>query len=80
MHEGVHPLDDLGSVGRMIIILGIVLLIVGALVMFLGHFHLSRLPGDIVIRKKNFTFYFPVMTGIILSILLTLVLNLFCRR
>jgi hypothetical protein len=70
------------SVGRMLIAAGIVLVIVGALVM-LGErlpIPLGRLPGDIVYRGKNTTFYFPVVTCIILSILLTLILSLFGRR
>lgn len=66
----------------MLIAAGIVLVIVGALVM-LGErlpIPLGRLPGDIVYRGKNTTFYFPVVTCIILSILLTLILSLFGRR
>ncbi|HAG07901.1 MAG TPA: DUF2905 domain-containing protein, partial [Peptococcaceae bacterium] len=41
---------------------------------------IGRLPGDIVIRKGNFTFYFPLVTSIILSIVLTLLLNVLFRR
>ena len=41
---------------------------------------LGNLPGDIVVRKKNFTFYFPLGTSILLSIILTVLLNLLFRR
>lgn len=43
-------------------------------------FGLGRLPGDIFIQRGNFSFYFPVVTGIVLSLLLTVLLNLFLRR
>jgi hypothetical protein len=70
------------SLGRVLIGAGIVLLIAGVLVM-IGErlpIRLGRLPGDIVYRGKNTTFYFPVVTCIILSILLTLIFSLFGRR
>lgn len=70
------------SLGRLLIGAGIVLAIVGVLVM-LGErlpIRLGHLPGDIVYRGKNTTFYFPVVTCIVLSILLTLILSLFGRR
>jgi len=41
---------------------------------------LGRLPGDILIRRKNFTFYFPIVTSIIVSIILSILLNLFFRK
>ena len=66
--------------GDCLLTIGVALFLVGAFLMFMGNFHISRLPGDIIIKRKNFTFYFPIMTGIILSILLTLVINLFFRR
>ena len=44
------------------------------------HFSLGRLPGDLFIRRENFTFSFPIVTCLILSLLLTLLLNLFFRR
>ena len=70
------------SLGRVLIGAGIVLLIAGVLVI-IGErlpIRLGRLPGDIVYRGKNTTFYFPVVTCIILSILLTLIFSLFGRR
>ncbi len=67
--------------GRMLVFFGLVLAGVG-LVLWLGGqlFNLGRLPGDIYIKKGNFAFYFPLATSIILSILLTLLLNVFWRR
>ena len=66
--------------GRLLIILGIVLLVSGILLhytQFFSFFNLGRLPGDIRIRRGNFSVYFPLTTCIILSILLTLILYIF---
>lgn len=63
---------------KMLISIGILLIIVGLIWQFGGRFlSLGRLPGDIVIKKENFTFYFPVMTSILLSILLSGLFYLF---
>ena len=62
----------------MLILLGVftiligVLLVIGEKIPWVG-----RLPGDIIIRKKNFTFYFPIVTSILISIILTLLFALF---
>jgi Protein of unknown function (DUF2905) len=64
-------------VGRFLIVLGIVLVVVGLLVNF--GVPIGRLPGDITYRRGNFSFYFPLTTSIIASILLTL-LMMFLRR
>jgi hypothetical protein len=69
-------------VGRTLILVGIGLIIVGALVM-LGEklpVKLGRLPGDILIKSKNTTFYLPLVTSLLVSALLTLVMWLFGRR
>lgn len=52
-------------------------MILGALFNLLQKFNLPLLPGDILIQKEGFSFYFPITTSIILSILLTLILNFF---
>lgn len=68
------------SIGRLIISLGIVLIVIGAVITFGSKIGLGRLPGDIFIKKGNTTFYFPLVTSIVVSILLTIVANLFFRR
>jgi hypothetical protein len=61
--------------------MGIVVTVLGALLFFGGKIPgIGRLPGDIFVQRGNFTFYFPLMTAILLSIILTVVLNLFFRR
>jgi hypothetical protein len=68
--------------GRTLILIGGVILVIGIL-LTLGErlpIKFGRLPGDIVIRGKNSTFYFPVVTSIILSVVLTLVMWLVNRR
>jgi len=68
--------------GRALIAIGIALVILGLLVTF-GEklpFRLGRLPGDIVIRGKNTTFYFPLVTSLLLSVLLSLAMWLIGRR
>ena len=57
---------------RYFILMGALFLLIGLVLAIGGRFNLGRLPGDIIIKRENFTFYFPVMTGIILSILLSL--------
>ncbi len=67
--------------GRLLIIIGIVCAAVGALFLLSGKVPwLGRLPGDIIIQKKNFTFYFPLATSILVSIIFTLLLWFFGRR
>lgn len=68
------------SLGKMILLFGVFLVVVGGLMLVGGKlFGLGRLPGDIFIQRGNFSFYFPVVTSIVLSILLTIILNLFRR-
>ncbi|KRR26265.1 hypothetical protein CQ14_21235 [Bradyrhizobium lablabi] len=59
---------------RFLITLGIVILAIGLLWPYLGRMGLGRLPGDIVIERENMTLYFPLMTCLLLSVLLSLVL------
>lgn len=70
------------NLGRALIVLGLILVVVGVL-FTLGDklpVRLGRLPGDIVIRGKNSTFYFPLVTCLLLSAILSFVLWLFGRR
>ncbi len=64
--------------GKLFIVLGIALVVVGLALTLLGRAHipLGRLPGDIIYRGKNTTFYFPLATSILLSVVLSLVLYL----
>jgi hypothetical protein len=68
--------------GRTLIAIGVVLVILGVLVTFGEKLpvRLGRLPGDIVIRSKNTTFYFPLVTSLLLSVLLTFIMWLLGRR
>ena len=69
------------SLGRLLLLFGVVLVVLGGLLFLAGKVpFLGRLPGDLVIERKNFTFYFPLATSILLSILLTFLLSLFGRR
>ena len=63
--------------GRLMLGFGVVMVLVGGALMLLGRFNL---PGDIVIRRGGLTVYMPIATGIILSVVLTVVLNLVIRR
>ncbi|HTS31599.1 MAG TPA: DUF2905 domain-containing protein [Bryobacteraceae bacterium] len=62
--------------GRMLITVGLVLVAAGVLVTFVGRlpFRLGRLPGDIYVQGRHTTFYFPLATCILISVLLTLVM------
>lgn len=67
------------DVGRLLMVLGGVLLLAGLALTAFGRLGLGRLPGDLVYRRGNFTFYFPIVTSILLSIALSLLLWLFRR-
>jgi Protein of unknown function (DUF2905) len=66
----------MGDIGRMLVLVGGLLLVLGLVLILAGKVNLpiGRLPGDIVYRGKNTTFYFPLMTSILLSVILSLVL------
>ena len=64
---------------RFLIVLGAVLLVIGIAWPWLSKLGLGRLPGDIAIQRGNFTFYFPLVTCIVISVLLSAVLWLFNR-
>jgi uncharacterized membrane protein YidH (DUF202 family) len=71
---------DLTSLGRVLLLLAVVIAVIGVLLILAGRGILPRLPGDIAIQRGNTTFYFPLGTSIVLSVVLTIVLNLFLRR
>jgi len=71
----------MSELGKIIILLGTILVVVGIVLVMFGktHFPIGRLPGDIVYRGKNTTFYFPLATSILLSLILTVVMYLVGR-
>ena len=70
----------LEGIGKLLIGGAVVLLVLGGLFLLLGRFGLDRLPGDLVFRRGNVTVYFPIGLMILLSIVGTIVLNVFLRR
>ena len=77
-------MTDLGTIARLLIAAGLALALIGALILLAGRVPflgwLGRLPGDFVVRRGPVTIYVPLITSIILSVLLTIALNLFLRR
>lgn len=68
----------MNPIAKMMIIGGIVLIVAGLLWQVGGRFlHLGKLPGDIVVEKENFRFYFPLATSILISVILSLILYVF---
>ena len=73
----------LPQAGKIFIIVGVLFLGIGLLLTLTSHFSflkIGKLPGDIYIKKDNFTFYFPLTTSILLSLLLTLILSFLSRK
>lgn len=69
------------EIGKTLIVFGIILIGLGFLLTFFNKMpFLGKLPGDIYIQKKNFTFYFPLMTSLLASIILSLIFWLWSRR
>jgi uncharacterized membrane protein YkgB len=68
----------LGALGKLLILLGVLIVVIGLLLLIGEKIPwLGKLPGDIIIRKEKFTFYIPITTSILISILLTLLLMIF---
>jgi hypothetical protein len=67
----------MAEVGRVLLVFGILLAVIGGGLMLFGRFHL---PGDITFKSGNVTVYIPIATSIVLSIILTVVLNLLFRQ
>ena len=71
----------MNELARLLMVIGGVLLLAGGLLLILGKIPgVGRLPGDIYIKKENFTFYFPLATSLLLSAVVSLVLYLINRR
>lgn len=72
---------DMNYIGKVLVSVGVVMIIVGGIFMLSGKIPwLGRLPGDIYVQKKNFSFFFPITTSIILSIVISIILILLRRR
>jgi hypothetical protein len=69
------------DLGRLLILAGAFAVVLGVMLVLAPRLPwLGRLPGDILIRRDSFTFYFPVVTALVVSVVVTLLLNLFWRR
>ena len=68
---------DLSSLGKLLLLFAVVIGIIGLLLIIMGNVpFLGKLPGDLVIRRGGSTFFFPIVTCIILSVVLTVLINL----
>ena len=67
----------MADVGRIVLVSGVVLIVIGGALMLFGRFHL---PGDFVLRSGSTTVYIPLATSIVLSVVATIVLNLVFRQ
>jgi len=75
-------MSELGGLGKLFIGFGLVMIVLGGIFLLLGNVAgkvpwIGRLPGDIYIQRGNWSFYFPLATSILLSIILTLILSFF---
>jgi hypothetical protein len=76
-------MNGFGSLGRMLVVAGVLLAVAGLVLLAADRFpglRIGRLPGDIRIERRNFAFYFPLATSIVVSVVLSLLLWLFGRR
>lgn len=70
-------MEHFSGLGKLLMVLGAVILIAGIFITFAGKIpFLGKLPGDIHIQKKNFNFYFPLATSILISLIISLILYL----
>jgi hypothetical protein len=78
-------MSELGGIGKFLFGMGAVLLLLGGALWLLGNLSgkvpwIGRLPGDIYIQRGNWSFYFPLATSILISLILTLIFSLLGRR
>ena len=69
----------MADLGRMLVGFGALIAAVGATLWVMSHMHGGHLPGDIVIRRRGFTFYFPLMTGLVVSVILSVIATVMTR-
>ncbi len=67
------------NIGKMLLGMAALIALAGLVFLLMGKLGLGRLPGDIIIRKENLTIFFPIASMLIISLILTLLLNLFRR-
>jgi hypothetical protein len=74
-------MSEFSGIGKILMVVGIILLGLGAVIWLGGKIPgIGRLPGDIFVKRGNFTFYFPLVTCIIISIVLSLIMALFGKK
>jgi hypothetical protein len=74
-------MPDFSSLGKMLLVIGLVIAGLGLILLLAGKIPwIGRLPGDFLYRGKNFTFYFPLMTSLVISVILTIILWFITRR
>ncbi len=71
---------SLEGIGKLLVGVAVVLLVIGGIFLLLSRLGLDRLPGDLVFRRGNFTVYAPIGLMILVSVVLTIILNIFLRR
>ncbi|GBD14245.1 hypothetical protein HRbin25_00115 [bacterium HR25] len=70
----------LESLGKLLVVLGLGIALLGGLLLLVGRIpFLGRLPGDILVQRDNFTFFFPLATSLLISLVLTIVINVVLR-
>lgn len=70
----------MSQLGRGLIVCGLVVALIGLVIVIANKLGLGRMPGDIVIERKNLRVYFPIVTSLVVSIILTILANLLLRR
>lgn len=74
-------MSGLGDLGKILIFLGLVIILAGVFLLVFGKIpFLGKLPGDIYVSRKNFTFYFPLATSLLLSLILSLIARLWLKK
>lgn len=68
------------QLGRLLIFIGLMMAVVGGVMVAFGRLGVGRLPGDIVFERRNVKVYVPIVTSIVISLVLTLLANVFLRR
>jgi hypothetical protein len=76
-------MSGLGTIGKLLIVVGLMIALVGVILILAGRFpglKIGRLPGDIYVEREGWSFYFPLATSIVLSVIISLILWLVSRK